>query len=59
LLDLQEKLERSKSIQINKKIEGPEPEKYIKEQTNSQHTKYSRSIGHPSRISLVFIQFVI
>jgi hypothetical protein len=38
-----------KTLKINQNhpnIEGLQPGKYIKEQTNSQHTKYSRSIGH-------------
>jgi hypothetical protein len=51
-----------KTLKINQNhpfIKCLEPEKYIKEQTNSQHTKYSRSIVYLDRISLVFIQFVI
>jgi hypothetical protein len=51
-----------KTLKINRKhpfIACLEPEKNIKEQTNSQHTKYSRSIVYPSRISLVFIKFLI
>ena len=51
-----------KTLKINRNhphIEGFEPGKYTKEQTNSQHTKNSRLIVYPSRISLVFIRYVI
>jgi hypothetical protein len=51
-----------KTLKINQNhpfIEGLEPQKYTKEQTHSQHTKYSRSIDYLNCISLVFIQFVI
>ena len=51
-----------KTLKINRNhpfIESLEPEKYFKAQTNSQHTKYSRSIVYLNRISFVFIQFVI
>jgi hypothetical protein len=51
-----------KTLKINRnhpKIEGPEPQKYMKAHTKSQHTEIQPLNRLSYRFSLIFIQFVI